>query len=67
MTTAAAARAQSFENIRFVESLKEAVEVCRQDAKEGQIVLLSPACASWDMFPSYEVRGEKFKEIVNSL
>ena len=36
-------------------------------AKEGEAVLLSPACASWDMFPSYEVRGEKFKEIVNSL
>lgn len=64
---AAAARAQSFENIRFVESLKEAVEVCRQDAKEGQIVLLSPACASWDMFKSYEERGKLFKQYVNEL
>lgn len=64
---AAAARAQGFENIRFVESLKEAVEVCHEDAKEGQIVLLSPACASWDMFKSYEERGKLFKQYVNEL
>lgn len=64
---AAAARAQGFENIRFVDTLKEAVEVCRADAKEGQIVLLSPACASWDMFKSYEERGKLFKQYVNEL
>lgn len=64
---AAAARAQGFENIRFVESLKEAVAVCHEDAKEGQIVLLSPACASWDMFKSYEERGKLFKQYVNEL
>lgn len=64
---AGAARAQGFDNIRFVESLKEAVEVCRADAKEGQIVLLSPACASWDMFKSYEERGRLFKQYVNEL
>ena len=64
---AAAARAQGFENIRFVESLKEAVEVCHENAKEGQIVLLSPACASWDMFKSYEERGKLFKQYVNEL
>lgn len=62
-----AARAQGFDNIRFVESLKEAVEVCRADAKAGQIVLLSPACASWDMFKSYEERGRLFKQYVNEL
>ena len=64
---AAAARAQGFENIRFVESLKEAVEVCHEDAKDGQIVLLSPACASWDMFKSYAERGKLFKQYVNEL
>ena len=37
------------------------------EAVPGDAVLLSPACASWGMFPNYEVRGEKFKEIVNSL
>ena len=64
---AAAARAQGFGNIKFVETLKEAVEVSRADAKEGQIVLLSPACASWDMFKSYEERGKLFKQYVNEL
>lgn len=64
---AAAARAQGFDNIRFVDSLKEAVKVCHDDAKEGQIVLLSPACASWDMFKSYEERGRLFKQYVNEL
>ena len=64
---AAAARAQGFDNILFVDSLKEAVKVSHDDAKEGQIVLLSPACASWDMFKSYEERGRLFKQYVNEL
>ena len=63
----AAARKAGFTNIIRVDSLKEAVTVSAQQAQSGEAVLLSPACASWDMFPSYEVRGEKFKEIVNSL
>ena len=62
-----AARKQGFTNIKFVESLKEAVITCKNDAKDGEIVLLSPACASWDMFKSYEERGKLFKEYVNEL
>lgn len=50
-----------------VNSLEEAVEKSREIAKEGDIVTLSPACASFDMFPNFVVRGNKFKEIVNNL
>lgn len=48
-------------------SLEEAVNVCRAQATSGDIVSLSPACASFDMFPNYETRGEQFKELVNKL
>lgn len=61
------ARKYGFTNIKFVETLKDAVLTCRQDAKDGEIVLLSPACASWDMFKSYEERGKLFKQYVNEL
>ena len=36
-------------------------------SKSGDIVLLSPACASWDMYESFEVRGKDFKDNVNNL
>ena len=51
----------------MVESLEEAVEVSRKIANPGDIVTLSPACASFDMFPNFEVRGNKYKEIVNNI
>lgn len=53
-----------FTNVKKVETLKEAVELSFETAKEGYNVLLSPACASWDMYPSYEVRGDEFKDLV---
>ncbi|MPN52061.1 UDP-N-acetylmuramoylalanine--D-glutamate ligase [bioreactor metagenome] len=53
--------------IIMVESFEEAIKVSRDEAKEGDIVTLSPACASFDMFPNFEVRGNKFKEIINGL
>ncbi len=63
----AAARKAGFTNIIRVDSLKEAVTVSAQQAQSGEAVLLSPACASWDMFKSYEQRGTLFKEYVNQL
>lgn len=61
------ARECGFESYVFAGTFDEAVLKAAEYARPGDAVLLSPACASWDMFPSYEVRGEKFKEIVNSL
>lgn len=48
-------------------AIQEAVLEAKQMALAGDIILLSPACASWDMFPSYETRGRIFKEAVHSL
>ncbi|REJ31983.1 MAG: hypothetical protein DIU83_10040, partial [Bacillota bacterium] len=45
-------------------SLEEAVEHARRAARPGDVVLLSPACASYDMFPNFEVRGRRFRELV---
>lgn len=64
---AEAAEKCGFHDYMFADTLKEAVLLAAETASGGEAVLLSPACASWDMFSSYEVRGEKFKEIVNSL
>lgn len=56
-----------FHDYVFADTFEEAVLLAAKTAKSGEAVLLSPACASWGTFPNYEVRGEKFKEIVNSL
>lgn len=64
---AKAARECGFESIILAETLEEAVQTCADRAQSGDAVLLSPACASWDMFPSYEVRGRRFKELVRQL
>lgn len=55
------------ENIVLADSFEEAFAVCVKNAQPGDAVLLSPACASWGMFPNYEVRGKLFKELVNNL
>lgn len=44
-------------------TLDVAAETAREQAVSGDVVLLSPACASWDQFPSYEIRGQDFKEL----
>lgn len=53
--------------ITEVASLEDAVRVAAAGAARGDIVLLSPSCASFDMFRSFEHRGEEFKRIVNEL
>lgn len=49
------------------ESFKEAIETAHANAESGDVVLLSPACASFDMFESYVERGRLFKELVKEL
>lgn len=53
--------------MELVNNMEEAVDVAHQQAESGDIVLLSPACASWDMYDSYEIRGEDFKNRVYAL
>ena len=53
--------------IAFADSLEQAIDICYETAQSGEAVLLSPACASWDMFPNYEVRGRRFKELALDL
>jgi len=48
-------------------TMQEAVEIASRTAGEGEIVLLSPACASFDMFDDFEDRGEVFKNCVRNL
>lgn len=53
--------------IADVQSMKDAVDAAYHMAKKGETVLLSPCCASFDLFKSYEDRGEQFKECVRNL
>ena len=55
------------ENIKDTLSASEAVKTAASFAKDGDVVLLSPCCASFDLFTCYEDRGEQFKEAVKKL
>jgi UDP-N-acetylmuramoylalanine--D-glutamate ligase len=49
------------------DSADEAVELSFRIAEKGEVVLLSPACASFDLFKNYEDRGDQFKNAVKKL
>ena len=59
--------AQSGLVIEHADSMEHAVELARAAAKPGDEVILSPASASFDLYPNFEVRGREFKRIVNAL
>ena len=53
--------------IQHADNMQHAVELARAAAKPGDIIILSPASASFDLYPNFEVRGREFKKIVNAL
>ena len=53
--------------IQHADNMQHAVELARACAKPGDIIILSPASASFDLYPNFEVRGREFKSIVNAL
>lgn len=53
--------------VEVVETLEQAVAKASKIAVSGDIVLLSPACSSFDQFPAYTVRGERFRELVVAM
>lgn len=53
--------------ILHADSMEQAVEIAHREAKPGDIVTLSPACASFDWYPNFEVRGQHFKRLVGEL
>jgi len=63
------AEALASEGVRFEHSgdLERAVADARADAEPGDVVLLSPACASYDQFADFEERGERFRQLVKAL
>ena len=61
------ARKHGLRDIVLADTFEEAFAVCVEKAQPGDAVLLSPACASWGMFSNYEVRGQRFKEMVGKM
>ncbi len=64
---ASAYYAKSGLEVVYTSDFEQAVSLARQMAREGDIVILSPACASFDAFPNFAQRGNTFKRIVNSM
>lgn len=55
------------ETIVTADSVEQAVPLALENSTDGDVVLLSPANASWDQYPNFETRGNRFMEAVNRL
>lgn len=64
---ATTAKEHGINSISKVENMEAAVKKAYEIAESGDVVLLSPACASWDMYPNFEARGLDFKENIYKL
>ena len=64
---AAAAEESGFRDYSYGANMEECVQKAFSIAREGDTVLLSPACASFDMFPNFVARGNYYKDLVNKL
>ena len=53
--------------LKTAQNLEQSINIAYQWANEGDTVLLSPACSSYDQYPNFEVRGKHFKDLVNAL
>ena len=62
----AALESSGYKNFKRASTMEDALNISRELAKPGMVVLLSPACTSWDMYKSYKARGEHFCKIVDS-
>ena len=54
-------------NIYMCDTLEQTIEIAKKSAKKGDVVLFSPASASFDMFKNFADRGHKFKDLVNKI
>lgn len=61
------AKEKGIKVIKRVDNVDTAVQVAYEQSSEGDIILLSPACASWDQYPSFEIRGDIFIQAVHKL
>ncbi|MDQ0206445.1 UDP-N-acetylmuramoyl-L-alanine--D-glutamate ligase [Alkalicoccobacillus murimartini] len=61
------ARSINIQSVQVVNQLDEAVRIAYNESEEGDVILLSPACASWDQFKTFEERGQAFIQAINNL
>ena len=53
--------------LEYAKDIEEATQKAYAMSKEDDIILLSPACASWDQYPNFEVRGDRFIQAISQL